>query len=61
MALPNQPITRQEQYLANIAGEGTEYPEPITREEQYLAYIADIAQSACMKYHMRLSRYLKNV
>lgn len=40
MALP-KPITRQESYLANIAGEENPLPEdPITREEIYLDYIA---------------------
>lgn len=35
------PITREEQYLAYIAGEGASYPKsPITREEGYLAKIA---------------------
>lgn len=41
MALPSNPLTREEQYLSNIAGEGTSLPEkPLTREEQYLEYIA---------------------
>lgn len=41
MAIPDKPITRQEQYLSNIAGQGTPLPEaPITREEQYLDIIA---------------------
>lgn len=41
MAIPSKPITRQETYLANIAGEKNELPTPITREEQYLDYIAN--------------------
>lgn len=42
MALPDYPITRNEHYLASIAGQEVELPEyPITREEQYLAYIAE--------------------
>ena len=41
MALPSEPITRKEQYLSNIAGQGTPLPEkPVTREEQYLDAIA---------------------
>ena len=41
MALPNNPVTRQEMYLSNIAGQGTPLPEtPITREEAYLDAIA---------------------
>ena len=41
MALPNEPITRQEMYLSNIAGQNTALPDaPITREEMYLDYIA---------------------
>lgn len=41
MALPNEPISRTEQYLQNIAtGEG-ELPEvPLSRKEQYLQKIA---------------------
>ena len=41
MALPNEPITRREMYLSNIAGQNTALPDaPITREEMYLDYIA---------------------
>lgn len=41
MALPDKPITRQEMYLSNMAGQGTPLPEaPITREEAYLEAIA---------------------
>ena len=41
MAIPNEPLTRVEQYLNNIAvGEGTIPEEPLTRTEQYLDYIA---------------------
>ena len=41
MALPDKPITRQEMYLSNMAGQGTPLPEaPITREEAYLDVIA---------------------
>lgn len=42
MALPDYPITRNDQYLSRIAGEGHPIPDyPITREEQYLAAIAE--------------------
>lgn len=42
MALPDYPITRNEQYLSRIAGEDHPIPDyPITREEQYLAAIAE--------------------
>lgn len=41
MALPENPITRREKYLSNIAGQGTALPEkPLTREEEYLDAIA---------------------
>jgi hypothetical protein len=41
MALPDNPLTRGEQYLNRIAtGEGTIPDEPLTRFEQYLDYIA---------------------
>jgi len=41
MSLPNNPQTRKEMYLSNIAGQGTPLPEaPITREEAYLDAIA---------------------
>ena len=41
MALPEEPITREDHYLSAIAGEETELPErPITRSEHYLAKIA---------------------
>ena len=35
-----EPITRKEQYLANISGQDVKIPEPITREEMYLERIA---------------------
>lgn len=41
MSLPNEPITRKEQYLAKAAGQDVEIPaKPITREEEYLEAIA---------------------
>lgn len=41
MALPNNPQTRKEMYLSNMAGQGTALPsEPHTREEEYLDFIA---------------------
>lgn len=41
MALPNLPQSRNEKYLAKIAGQEVELPnEPLSREEQYLEYIA---------------------
>lgn len=41
MALPNAPQSRNEKYLAKIAGQEIELPnEPLSREEQYLEYIA---------------------
>ena len=41
--LPEEPISRNEKYLATIAGQtGIELPEePISRVEKYLAYIAE--------------------
>lgn len=40
--LPEEPKSRKEQYLANIAGQDVVLPdEPKSREEQYLAYIAE--------------------
>lgn len=42
MALPDYPITRNEQYLNRAAGGSGAIPDyPITREEQYLAKIAE--------------------
>ena len=41
MALPENPITRKETYLAKIAGQEVQLPDvPITREEAYLNEIA---------------------
>lgn len=41
MALPDNPITRKEMYLAKIAGQEVSIPDvPITREEAYLDEIA---------------------
>ena len=41
MAIPNEPLTRGEQYLAKAAGEDVTLPDaPLTRMEQYLAKIA---------------------
>ena len=41
MALPENPITRKEAYLAKIAGQEVQIPDvPITREEAYLNQIA---------------------
>ena len=37
MATPNDPITREEQYLASMAGQEVDLPQPITRVEKYLA------------------------
>lgn len=37
MAIPNNPITREEQYLASMAGQEVDLPQPITRVEKYLA------------------------
>ena len=37
MAIPNDPITREEQYLASMAGQEVDLPQPITRVEKYLA------------------------
>lgn len=34
-------LTREEQYLSYLAGEGTELPNPITRKEQFLRKIAN--------------------
>ena len=40
--LPDEPKSRKEQYLADIAGQDVALPaEPKSREEQYLAYIAE--------------------
>ena len=41
MALPDEPLTRGEQYLAKTSGQDVTLPdEPLTRMEQYLAKIA---------------------
>lgn len=34
-------ITREERYLAVMAGADIQYPEPITREERFLAAMCD--------------------
>ena len=34
------PVTREEMYLAKIAGADVQIPAPVTRKEQYLAAIA---------------------
>lgn len=40
MALPDEPMTRKERYLARLANQDVTIPDtPITREEEYLAYI----------------------
>ena len=40
--LPEEPMSRKELYLADIAGQSVTLPaEPKSREEQYLAYIAE--------------------
>lgn len=40
--LPEKPLTRDEQYLAEIAGVGQGYPEkPLTRKEQYYTQIIE--------------------
>lgn len=51
MALPDNPLTRIEQYLANIAGQDTSLPKvPLTRIEQYLDYIAKNGGGAAGDY-----------
>ena len=40
MAIPENPITRKEHFLAKAAGENVNTPDPITREEMYLDAIA---------------------
>lgn len=40
MAIPNEPITRKEKYLAKASGQNVETPDPLTREEMYLDTIA---------------------
>ena len=61
MALPENPITRQEIYLSNIAGENTELPEkPLTREEQYLDYIAKNGGGSSGEGDMKRSVYDNN-
>lgn len=41
-----EPITREEYYLAKMAGEDIALPEAVTREEEYLAAIAENIQGA---------------
>lgn len=58
MALPSEPITRKEQYLSNIAGQGTPLPEkPETREEQYLDAIAKSGGGGTGEGDMKKSVY----
>ena len=40
MAIPENPVTRKEHFLAKAAGESVNTPDPITREEMYLDAIA---------------------
>lgn len=41
MAVPNEPITRKEMFLAKAVGQETDTPNPITREEMYLDALAN--------------------
>lgn len=43
MAIPDNPITREELYYSAMAGQNTSLPEPITRKEFYLAKAAGMA------------------
>lgn len=46
---PTDYITREEQYLANMAGGSNDVPDPITRKEKYLKAIADRMDGAAAK------------
>lgn len=45
----DEPITREEMFLAKAAGEDVNIPEPITRKEQYLINTQGESQKA-MEY-----------
>lgn len=57
---PIIPRTREEHYLAKIAGEETDVPEPKTRLEYYLAAIAG-EEVDCPNPKTRLEYFLKGV
>ena len=59
MALPNEPLTRGEQYLNRVAtGSGTIPDEPLTRAEQYLNKIATGSGETPAEPLTRLEQYL---
>ena len=59
MAIPNEPLTRAEQYLNRTAtGEGTIPDEPLTRVEQYLAKIAGEDVTVPDVPYTRIEQYL---
>lgn len=43
MAIPAEPLTREETYLAKAAGQSVNLPDPVTRREMYLKAIAENA------------------
>lgn len=59
MALPDEPLTRSEQYLNRTAtGSGTIPDEPLTRVEQYLAKIAGEDVTVPDVPYTRIEQYL---
>ena len=59
MALPNEPLTRTEQYLNRTAtGGGTIPDEPLTRAEQYLNKIATGSGDTPEQPLTRMEQYL---
>lgn len=59
MALPDEPLTRSEQYLNRTAtGSGTIPEEPLTRVEQYLAKIAGEDVTVPDVPYTRIEQYL---
>lgn len=59
MALPDEPLSRTEQFLSRAAGESTELPErPLSRLETYLAKIAGENVELPERPLSRLEQYL---
>ena len=62
MAIPNEPLSRLEQYLNRIATEnGTIPEEPLTRAEMYLNKIATGSGNVPETSHTRLEMYLNKI
>lgn len=54
-------ITREEMYLANIAGEEETLPDPTTRVEKYLYQIASGEDTMILTPVTRIEKYLYKI